>query len=259
MAHEIQRTDPITSTGDERIVTTRETVESAPIRRYDETRPLRDTADLPRTLNIGHDRVRWGAIIAGLLTALTTLLVLNLLGLAVGLTTVNAAQAVAQGGAPSDLGRNAGIWAAISGLLAFLLGGYVAGRTAAVFDRGWGALNGALVFMLGVPITLWLASQGIGSILGSVGSLANSLSANPQIAQQAQQSAGQAQQAAQQAQQAAQQNATAIGDAAARVRDGAWISLIGVLVGLGASALGGAWGTRREVRLDRDSGQAVER
>jgi len=117
--------------------------------------------------------------------------------------------------------------------------------------------------MLGVPITLWLASQGIGAVLGSVGGLASSLAANPQLAQQAQQgatqAAGQAQQAAQQAQQAAQQNPTAVGDAAAQIRNGAWLSLLGVLLGLGASALGGAQGTRREVRVDRSSGQAVER
>jgi hypothetical protein len=139
----------------------------------------------------------------------------------------------------------------------------VAGRTAAVFDRGWGALNGAMVFLIGVPITLWLASQGIGAVLGSVGGLASSLAANPQVAQQAQQGAsqvaGQAQQAAQQAQQAAQQNPTAVGDAAAQVRNGAWLSLAGILLGLGASAVGGALGTRREVRFDRGTGQAVER
>ncbi|MBV9580518.1 MAG: hypothetical protein JO057_18200 [Chloroflexi bacterium] len=265
MAYEPQRTGPIAPGGDgeERTVTTRQPLETAPVRRYDETRPVAGTADLPRTLNIAQDRVRWSAIIAGLLTALTALLVLNLLGLAIGLTTVNAAQATAQGGAPADLGRNAGIWAAISGILAFLLGGYVAGRTAAVFDRGWGALNGAMVFLIGVPITLWLASQGIGAVLGSVGGLASSLAANPQVAQQAQQgatqAAGQAQQAAQQAQQAAQQNPTAVGDAAARVRDAAWLSLVGVLLGLAASAVGGALGTRREVRFERASGQAVER
>ena len=144
-----------------------------------------------------------------------------------------------------------------------MLGGYVAGRTAAVFDRGWGALNGAMVFLIGVPITLWLAGQGLGSVLGSVGGLANSLAANPQVAQQAQQgaaqAAGQVQQAAQQAQQAAQQNPTAVGDAAAQVRNGAWLSLVGILLGLGASALGGALGTRREVRFDHTTGQAVER
>ena len=125
MAHESEvSVSAAPGNGAERI-TRRTSAETAPIRRYDTTH-IADSEELPRTLNIAHDRVRWGAIIAGLLTALTALLVLNLLGLAVGLTTVNAAQATAQGGAPSDLGRNAGIWAAISGLLAFLLGGYVA-------------------------------------------------------------------------------------------------------------------------------------
>ena len=46
------------------------------------------------------DRVHWGPIVAGLLTALTTLLLLSLLGLAVGLTTVNAGTAAAQGAPP---------------------------------------------------------------------------------------------------------------------------------------------------------------
>jgi len=231
------------------------------VRRYTEHDTDGGSHDLPRTLNISRDRVRWGAIIAGLLVALSTMLLLNLLGLAIGLTTVNAAQATAQGGVPADLGRNTGIWAAISGLVAFLVGGYVTGRTAAVFDRNWGALNGAMVFLLGVPLTLWLASQGLGAILGSVGGLASSLAANPQVAQQAQQGAGQAAQSAQQAvqsaQQAAQQNPGAVGDTAARIRDGAWLTMAGLLLGLAASTVGGYLGTRREVSFDH--GEAVER
>src|SRR3954449_13459712 len=59
--------------------------------------PPQDVA-IPREFNLMRDRVRWGPILAGFLTALTSLLVLNLLGLAVGFTTVNAGTAAAQGG-----------------------------------------------------------------------------------------------------------------------------------------------------------------
>jgi MFS family permease len=118
--------------------------------------------ELPDRFGPVRDRVHWGPIVAGLLTALTTLLLLSLLGLAVGLTTVNAGTAAAQGAPPPDAGRNSAIWAGLAGILAFLLGGYVAARTAALFSRGWGALNGALVFMLAVPLILWLAGQGLG-------------------------------------------------------------------------------------------------
>ena len=69
---------------------------------------------IPEALNFTRDRVRWGPIIAGLATALTTLLMLSLLGLAIGLTVVNAGDAAAQGGAPDGLGRNSAIWGAIS-------------------------------------------------------------------------------------------------------------------------------------------------
>jgi NhaP-type Na+/H+ or K+/H+ antiporter len=82
-------------------------------------------------------------------------------------------------GAPAKLGRNSGIWAAISGLLAFLLGGYVAAHSGAVFDRNWDALNGALVFMLAAPLVLWLAAQGLGAVLGSLGIVASGLRADP--------------------------------------------------------------------------------
>jgi hypothetical protein len=214
-----------------------------------------DTQDLaiPRGLNLMRDRVRWGPIVAGFLTALTSLLVLNLLGLAIGLTAVNAGTAAAQGGPPPDLGRNSAIWGALSGIISFLLGGYVAARTAAVFDRGWGALNGALVFLLGVPITFWLAGQGLGTVLGTLGSLVPSLNLDPASAQ------GAANQAANQAQQAAQNiEPIDVARAAERVRNAAWTALLAVLLGLGSGALGGWLGTRRELELHRTSGEITE-
>ncbi|HEY8597624.1 MAG TPA: hypothetical protein VIL85_04295, partial [Thermomicrobiales bacterium] len=161
----------------------------------DDTRDM----DIPETYALDRDRVRWPAVFAGLLTALTMLITLGVLGLAVGLTSVDAGQAVAQRGVPSGLGLGSGIWAGVSALLAFLLGGWVAGRTAAAFGKGWGALNGMLVFLLAVPLTLFLASRGLGALLGSFGSFAQSLNIDPQQVQQG------AQGAAQQAQQNAQQ------------------------------------------------------
>jgi len=245
------------------------TVQTAPRRAVVETevvnRRVEDRiqdVEIPSSFNLRHDRVRWGPIVAGLLSALSTLLTLNLLGLALGLTRVNAATAAAQGQVPDGLGATAGIWAAVSTLIAFALGGWVASRAAAIFDRGWGAVNGLMVFFLAVPLLLLLAGQGLGAILGGIGGLANSLAANPQASQTAQQQApqvaGQAQQAAQQAQQAVQANATQIGDIAARARDASWGALLGLGAGVIASALGGYLGVRREVEVDRATGSAHE-
>jgi len=205
--------------------------------------------EVPEALNLARDRVRWGPIWAGLFTALTTIIILSLLGVAIGLTAVDP-RAAAQGGPPQGIGIGAAIWGAITAIVAFLLGGWVAGRTAAVFDRKWGALNGALVFLVAVPATLLLAGLGLGSLLGTLGSFAGALNIDPSQIQSAIQGAtNQAQQAA------AQTQPSDLAQAAQAARTGAWGTLIGLLVGLGASALGGLLGTRRDISLDQATGQ----
>ena len=162
--------------------------------------------------------MRFGPVVAGLLTALTTLLLLGLLGLALGLA----------GGDPGAAGPLAVFWAVLSAFVAFLLGGYVAGRTAAVYDVRWGALNGALVFMLAVPVALWLAAQGAGAAAGALGAAAAALGVAPArlVAGALTASPAEAARAAQAAQ------------------TGAWSALLGALLGLVAGALGGTLGTR---------------
>jgi hypothetical protein len=206
---------------------------------------------LPDGFDLKRDRVHWGPIVAGLLTGLTALLMLSLLGLAIGLTTVNAGSAAAQGAPPPDAGRNSAIWAAMAGIVSFLLGGYVAGRTAAVFNRGWGALNGALVFMLAVPLILWLAGQGLGTMLGSLGNVSGALASNPGVTQAAQGAAGQAQAAAQNVQ------PSDVARAAEAARNTAWGALAGSLVALAASTLGGWLGTRHPTATERTARRVV--
>jgi hypothetical protein len=204
--------------------------------------------EVPDGFDLQRDRVRWGPIVAGLLTALTSLLLLSLLGLAIGLTTVNAGSAAAQGGPPPEVGRNSAIWAGLAGIVSFLLGGYVAGRTAAIFNRNWGALNGALVFMLAVPLILWLAGQGVGTVLGSLGGLASGLGSHPGAAQGA---AAQAQAAAQNVQ------PIDVARAAEGARNTAWGTLLGSVLGLAASAIGGALGTRHPSMTERTTKRIV--
>ena len=226
---------------------TQEVVTQPPARAVDRRAVDREArVEIPPTLNLGRDRVRWGAVLAGVVTALTSLLLLSLLGIALGLTTVNAGTAAAQGAPPPDLGRNLGLWGAVAALISFLIGGFVAGRVAAVFDRSWGALNGALVFLLGLPLMLWLAAQGLGFVLGAFAQSVN-LGA-PDVGA-----------AMNQAQQAAQQvPPTEVARTAESVRNAAWTVLGVSLLGLIAGALGGYLGTRRELELDRATGRVHE-
>jgi hypothetical protein len=64
-----------------------------------------------------------------------------------------------------------GIVSAILALLAFFVGGYIAARTSGVVGRGYGALNGFLVWGLGIVVVLALAAFGLGSLFGASGDL----------------------------------------------------------------------------------------
>lgn len=221
------------------VVTERRTVASpvGQVRRERGAHPD-DEIQIPEALGFQRDQVRWGPIFAGVMTALTSLLLLSLLGVAVGLTAVNAGAAAAQGTPPPDAGRNAALWGAMAGVFAFLTGGYVAGRTAAVFDRKWGALNGAMVFVVGVPLILWLAGQGLGAVLGSLGGFAGALNVDP----------GQVQNAANQA--ANQTAPIDVARAASQAKTSVWMALVGALLWLGAGAIGGLMGTRRTLDVE---------
>ncbi len=212
------------------------------------TRDMHDDVEieLPKGLNFGRDRVRWGPVLAGVFTALTSMVALSLLGAAIGLTAMNAGTAAIQGGPPPDAARNAAIWGAISAIIAFLWGGYVAGRSSAVFDRTWGALNGALVFLIAVPIGLWLMGQGFGAVLGTMTNLSAALGVN-------------ASQAAANAQ-AAASNATPydVAQAAERARTAAVVALLGMICGFVAAGVGGALGTRRSLEIERDTNQVTD-
>ena len=215
-----------------------ETVTDGPETRETTTRPV------SQVMNVPTDRVRWGPIWAGLLAAFFTLLVLSLLGLAIGASTVNAGQA-AQGSGNQNAGQYSAIWAGISAIIAFLVGGYVAGRTAAVHERGWAALNGGLVFLLALPLLLWLASQGLGALIGNANHIAGGLGIT--LGQLSTTVTGTARSITPaQAQQAAD-----------TARNTAWGTLIGLLLGCGAVALGGTLGTRHAARDTHTTGVAA--
>ncbi len=72
------------------------------------------------------NRISWGAVLAGAALALVIQLVLNLLGIGIGAATLDPGS----GDSPSasSLSIGAGIWFAVAGILAALIGGYAAGR-----------------------------------------------------------------------------------------------------------------------------------
>lgn len=173
------------------------------------------------------DRVRWGPILAGLLSALTTFALLSILGAAIGATTLQASGGPTNANA-NHYGAAAGIWGAASALIAFFIGGYIAAKTAAVGGEGNGWINGAMVFLASLPLIVWLASQGAGNLFGALGTNLNDLR---NLA------------------------TTTYNDPAARqnaldnAKNGLWWSLVSLLAGLVAAGLGGLVGHRNEREL----------
>jgi len=107
------------------------------------------------------DLVRWGPVIAGLFAALATLATLTVLGLAIGLAAYDGDNQA------RNFGIGAGIWGAITALIAFAVGGWLAGRTAATRGTSSGILNGAMVWFVAIPMLLYLLGSGISGLAGT--------------------------------------------------------------------------------------------
>jgi len=188
------------------------------------------------------DRVRWGAILAGLVTALSTLVVLSVLGLAIGLTTYETGDRL------SNFGMGAGIWGAISTIVAFVLGGWVAARSAGVGGRSNALLNGAMVWAVAIPLIMYLLGSGVGSMLNmATDAAAASTTAIVNNASPADVNA--ATDAAQA--QAAQVDPATVNDVAQNAGQAAWGTLVALLLGLVAAVGGGLLGEHRKLEPAR--------
>lgn len=218
------------------------------------------------------DRVRWTSVIAGFFTVLATIIVLTVLGVAIGLSTVDANN-------PRGFALGLSIYGGITALVAFLVGGYVSARTAAVAGSGNGILNGAMVWIITIPILVYVLGNGIGSLLGTtvdlttraatigaeiaapaVGQVAGEVAANPTLAATVQAGAngalaeatqdansipGQAQAAVATAQNQIQQvTPQQVEQAAQDASRVAWVTLLALGLSAGAAIIGGLAGAR---------------
>lgn len=112
--------------------------------------------------------VSWGAIFAGLVIALSIQLLLNLLGIGIGASTVTPTNGDTPG---TGLAIGAGVWFAISALLALFAGGWASGRLAGAVGRKNGMLHGFTTWALTTILTLYLLGSAIGGIIGGAASL----------------------------------------------------------------------------------------
>lgn len=222
------------------------------------------------------DRIQWGPILGGVVSALVVFLLLTVLGIALGASVLEPRAPDTAG----QIGTWAAIWGSLSIIAAFFIGGWIAARTAAVGGSFAGLMNGLIAGAAGLLFIVWLSATGLGNLFGMVGStvtsIANVAASAAPAAQVTGQQAGNAiqdatgvnvdnpQQAADQAQQAAQQAADQAGQALAQannpqtfeaIRNGAAGAFLGLLLPLIAAGLGGLVGKHTRDELIHGTGQ----
>lgn len=114
-------------------------------------------------------RISWGAVFAGFILAFVVNLSLNLLGLGIGIGTVDPMQQDAVSG---GLGTGAIIWYVLGVIISLVLGGWVAAHLSGIPDRLSGMLHGLLAWCIFTVFTLYLLTTAIGSAIGVTGQIA---------------------------------------------------------------------------------------
>jgi hypothetical protein len=110
------------------------------------------------------NRVSWGAVFAGVALALVVQLILNLLGLGLGASTLSPVSGDSPSAATFSVG--AGIWWALSSIIAALAGGYTAGRLSGQPKESSGAWHGLTAWALTTLTVFYLLTTTIGGIIG---------------------------------------------------------------------------------------------
>ena len=110
------------------------------------------------------NQISWGAVFAGILIALIAQLLLNLLGVGIGLTTLDSSSA--QNSDPKTLSIAAGVWWAISGILSAFAGGYAAGRLSGRPKESTTGWHGLTAWAGATLVVLYLITSAVGSLIG---------------------------------------------------------------------------------------------
>ena len=105
-------------------------------------------------------RLSWGAVLAGIIVALAAHIVLNILGVGIGIA-----------GAPSGtsaewFGAGFATWWAVAGIIAAAIGGWVAGRTLGSADRNDGMIHGLLSWAGTTLVIAFMLASALGGVIG---------------------------------------------------------------------------------------------
>lgn len=118
-------------------------------------------------------RISWAAVFAGVILAMVVQLLLSMLGTGIGMSTVDPLQGETPGA--QALGIGAGIWWAVSSLIALFIGGWIASHLAGIPRKVDGVIHGLLTWGLSTLLIFYLLGTAIGSLVGGVFNVAGSV------------------------------------------------------------------------------------
>jgi hypothetical protein len=142
-------------------MTTYETGRSAADRAPPQVSAVSATDDV-RTIML--NEISWGAVFAGAIIGLVVQLILNMVGIGVGLSTVDAMA----GDSPSasSLSLGAGLWWVISGIIAAAIGGYLAGRLSGKPSQSTAAYHGLIAWAVSMLVVVYVLSSAASGLIG---------------------------------------------------------------------------------------------
>lgn len=108
-------------------------------------------------------RVSWGAIFAGVVVALVVQLVLSVLGLGLGASSVNP---LSEQNPTSGIATGAAVWFIITTLISLFAGGWVAGRLAGIPRQIDSSLHGVLTWGVATLLLFYFLTTTVGSLIG---------------------------------------------------------------------------------------------
>lgn len=110
-------------------------------------------------------RICWSAVFAGVLIALIVQIMLSLLGIGIGLGTLDFAE---EKNPAAGLGIGSAIWYGVTVLISLFAGGWVAGRLSSAPRSFDGIIHGLLTWSLTTILTFYFISTTVGRIIGGV-------------------------------------------------------------------------------------------
>ena len=134
---------------------------SSPDRRLTEDASITPAEDA-RTIAV--NEISWGAVLAGVVLTLVAQLLLNLLGVGIGVATLN--PGTGDNPPASTFSIAAGIWYAAAGIVAAFIGGYFASRLSGRPVKSTGALHGVTTWAATTLVVLYLLTTAVGSLVG---------------------------------------------------------------------------------------------